>query len=103
MCIRDRRYIEQRRIGVETLLAECMQQAWWPGWTLDGMTQGYYFWNVRLRDAHGMHVVFESADYAAMHARHASGDLYKLVFFANGRLCAGWDPDADILWEPGHG
>ncbi|MEB2181184.1 hypothetical protein VDS28_05070 [Xanthomonas campestris pv. campestris] len=97
------RYIEQRRIGVETLLAECMQQAWWPGWTLDGLTQGYYFWNVRLRDAHGMHVVFESADYAAMHARHASGDLYKLVFFANGRLCAGWDPDADILWEPGHG
>ncbi len=97
------RYIEQQRIGVEPLLADCMQQPWWTHWQLDGMTEGYYFWNVRLRAGDGMQVVFESADYAAMHARHATGDIYKLVFFANGRLCAGWDPDADVLWEAAGG
>lgn len=93
------RYIAQHRVGVEPLLAECMQQQWWSRWQLDSMTEGYYFWNVRLRSADGMQAVFESADYAAMHARHATGDVYKLVFFANGRLCAGWDPDADVLWD----
>ncbi len=97
------RYIEQHRIGVEHLLAECMQQPWWSRWQLDGMTEGYYFWNVRMRSDDGMQVVFESADYAAMHARHATGDVYKLVFFANGRLCAGWDPDADVLWDAADG
>ncbi len=97
------RYIERHRIGVEQLLATCMQQPWWSRWQLDGMTEGYYFWNVRMRSEDGMQVVFESADYAAMHARHATGDLYKLVFFANGRLCAGWDPDADVLWDAAHG
>jgi hypothetical protein len=97
------RYIEQHRIGMETLLTHCMQQPWWSRWQADGMTEGYYFWNLRMRSEDGLDVVFESADYAAMHARHASGDLYKLVFFANGRLCAGWDPDADVLWEPAGG
>lgn len=37
---------------------------------------------MRLRDDAGLQVVFESAADAAMHTRHASGDLYKLVFFA---------------------
>ncbi|PPV09054.1 hypothetical protein XBLMG947_0466 [Xanthomonas bromi] len=97
------RYIGEHRVGVDTLLAECMQQPWWSRWQPDGLTEGYYFWNVRLRDEAGLQVVFESADYAAMHARHATGDLYKLVFFANGRLCAGWNPDADVLWEPADG
>lgn len=45
-----------------------------------------------MRSEDGPEVVFESADYAAMHAPHATGDLDKLVFFANGRLCAGCDP-----------
>lgn len=97
------RYIAQHRIGMESLLASCMQQPWWSRWQADGMTEGYYFWNLRMRSEDGLEVVFESADYAAMHARHATGDLYKLVFFANGRLCAGWDPDADVLWEPADG
>ncbi|NIJ93878.1 hypothetical protein FHT12_002575 [Xanthomonas campestris] len=97
------RYIAQHRIGMERLLADCMQQRWWSRWQADGMTEGYYFWNLRMRSDDGLDVVFESADYAAMHARHATGDLYKLVFFANGRLCAGWDPDADVLWEPAGG
>ncbi|WP_170292312.1 hypothetical protein [Xanthomonas maliensis] len=97
------RYIEQRRIGMDALLEACMQQPWWRDWTVCASTEGYYFWNVRLRSASGMEVVFESADYAAMHRRHASGEVYKLVFFANGRLCAGWNPQADVLWEPADG
>ncbi|MGH8080716.1 MAG: hypothetical protein ACREP7_09080, partial [Lysobacter sp.] len=58
----------------------------------------------------GLNIVFESSDYGAMHRRHASGDIYKLVFHADGRLCAGWQPDRDVLWraddigaEPAHG
>jgi hypothetical protein len=62
-------------------------------------TAGYYFDNLRLRHRDGFDVVFEASDYARMHARHASGALYKLVFHANGRLCGGWSPDRDVLWE----
>lgn len=76
------RYIGEHRVGVDTLLDERMQQPWWSRWQPDGLTEGDYFWNVRLRDDAGLQVVFESAADAAMHTRHASGDLYKLVFFA---------------------
>jgi len=62
-------------------------------------TAGYYFDNLRLRHRDGFDVVFEASDYARMHARHASGTLYKLVFHANGRLCGGWSPERDVLWE----
>jgi hypothetical protein len=34
-----------------------------------------------------------------MHARHASGRIYKLVFHANGRLCGGWNPEQHVLLE----
>lgn len=69
------RYIGEHRVGVDTLLDQCMQQPWWSRWQPDGLTEGYYVWNVRLRDQAGLQVVFKSADYAAMHARHATGDL----------------------------
>ena len=62
-------------------------------------TAGYYFDNLRLGHRDGFDVVFEASDYARMHARHASGALYKLVFHANGRLCGGWSPERDVLWE----
>lgn len=96
------RYIEAGRVPIEHVLAACMQAPWWPRLTPLRITEGYYFWNLHLREPRsGMHVVFESSDYAAMHRRHASGDLYKLVFHGNGRLCAGWQPDRDVLWpEP---
>ncbi|MGO1001483.1 hypothetical protein [Lysobacter sp. CA196] len=100
----SRRYIERERVAIEAVLADCMAAPWWPRMTPQQITEGYYFWNLRLRDERrGLQVVFESSDYGAMHRRHASGDLYKLVFHANGRLCAGWQPDRDILWEPAHG
>lgn len=100
----SRRYIERERVAIEAVLADCMTAPWWSRMTPQRITEGYYFWNLRLRDERrGLEVVFESSDYTAMHRRHASGDLYKLVFHANGRLCAGWQPDRDILWEPAHG
>ena len=76
-----------------------MDAPWWQQLTPLSITEGYYFWNLRLREQDsGMEIVFESSDYAAMHRRHASGDIYKLVFHGNGRLCAGWQPDRDVLW-----
>ncbi len=95
----SRRYIETTRVAMEALIADCAASPSWPAWTPLGLTDGYYFWNLRMRHPDGIEVVFESSDYSAMHRRHASGDLYKLVFHANGRLCAGWSPDRDVLWS----
>ncbi len=95
----SRRYIETTRVAMEALIADCASSPLWPAWTPLGLTDGYYFWNLRMRHPDGIEVVFESSDYTAMHRRHASGDLYKLVFHANGRLCAGWSPDRDVLWS----
>jgi hypothetical protein len=99
----SRRYIEANRVSIESLIEACMASPLWSEFTPTQITEGYYFWNLRLRHSSGMEVVFESSDYTAMHERHASGDIYKLVFHANGRLCAGWSPDRDVLWDAGHG
>ncbi|MEH6418707.1 hypothetical protein [Pseudomonas sp. CGJS7] len=100
------RYLQSERVAIESVLSQCMAADWWPTLTPLRITEGYYFWNLHLRDnVRGLDVVFESSDYGAMHQRHASGDIYKLVWHANGRLCAGWQPDRDVLWpaEPAHG
>jgi hypothetical protein len=111
-----RRYIDSARVPIEALIEPLIEplvetmiegrisdavrsQAGAPEFTPLGLTEGYYFWNLRLRHRSGIEAVFESSDYAAMHRRHASGVLYKLVFHANGRLCAGWSPDRDVLWS----
>lgn len=94
-----RRYIDAGRVPIEQVLSACMDAPWWQRLTPLRITEGYYFWNLRLRDErNAMEVVFESSDYTAMQRRHASGDIYKLVFHGNGRLCAGWQPDRDVLW-----
>lgn len=99
-----RRYVDSERVAIEQVLGDCMAAPWWPRMRALQITEGYYFWNLRLRDeVSGLEVVFESSDYSAMHRRHASGDIYKLVFHADGRLCAGWQPDRDILWDKRHG
>jgi hypothetical protein len=97
------RYLAQARVGVEQVVAACMATPWWRTLRPLQITEGYYFWNLRMATAEGMEVVFETSDYAAMQARHDSGDIYKLVFFADGRLCAGWQPDRDLLWQARHG
>lgn len=99
----SRRYIDSTRVSIETLIAACMDAPWWPTLTPYAVTEGYYFWNLRLRTRDGVEVVFESSDYAVMRHRHASDAIYKLVFHANGRLCAGWSPDRDVLWSHADG
>lgn len=94
------RFLGTHRVSMDELLAACLDDADVSrGWTLDSLTEGYYFWNLRLRTASGLRVVFESADYGAMHQRHASGDVYKLVYFPDGQLCAGWEPGRDVLLD----
>ncbi|MGF6348353.1 hypothetical protein [Variovorax sp. W2I14] len=94
------RYLRAERVSMDALLTACLGNPEVSrGWTLDALTEGYYFWNLRLRTASGLNVVFESADYGAMHERHATGDIYKLVYFADGQLCAGWEPGHDVLLD----
>ena len=94
-----RRYIESTRVSIDALIDRCMQSPLWSHLAPQSITEGYYFWNLRMRHRSGVEVVFESSDYTAMHQRHASGDVYKLVLYADGRLCAGWSPDRDVLWS----
>ncbi len=93
------RYVEATRVSIESVIDACMRAPLWSQLTPLGLTEGYYFWNLRMRHSSGIEIVFESSDYTAMQQRHASGDLYKLVFHANGRLCGGWSPDRDVLWS----
>lgn len=94
------RYLRAERVSMDALLTACLDDPEVSrAWSLEGLTEGYYFWNLRLRTASGLNVVFESADYGAMHERHATGDIYKLVYFANGQLCAGWEPGHDVLLD----
>lgn len=104
------RHLAAARVPMAPLLRACLDDPrLGRRWELLSLTQGYYFRNLHVRTAEGMEVVFEWSDYAAMHRRHASGDVYKLVYFANGQLCAGWDPGQDVLLdtarlpEPLHG
>lgn len=95
-----RRYVEDARVAADALLARCLDDAAF-GAELRPceMTEGYYFWNLRLQAADGFEAVFEASDYAAMHARHERDPqrVHKLVYFANGHLCAGWQPDRQVL------
>ncbi len=93
------RYIGGARIDVAALLAACLAD---PELSAEAQpvhaTSGYYFWNVVLH-WRGMQLTFEASDYVRMHARHASGRIYKLVFHANGRLCGGWNPEQHVLLD----
>jgi hypothetical protein len=101
---RSRDYIDSHRVKLETLLQACWAQPHWQQcMQATQITEGYYFWNVKFQHISGVEVVFESSDYTAMHEQHNTGDIYKLVYFANGHLCAGWEPDRNILWRYSNG
>jgi hypothetical protein len=92
------RYVTQARIDVAGLAGAALQ-AGVHGLAPFARTQGYYFSNLRCRTRAGIEVVFEAADYASMHARHASDRVYKLIHFANGELAADWQPGWRTLWR----
>nr|WP_249040999.1 hypothetical protein [Lysobacter maris] len=98
-----RRYIDDARVSIERLLEACMTAPWWSSMRPLRLTEGYYFWNLVMQSESGLEVVFETSDYAAMHRCHRSGDVYKLVFHPDGHLCAGWEPDHDLIWTPADG
>lgn len=95
-----RRYIDDARVSIEALIEACMAAPWWPSMRPLRLTEGYYFWNLVMQTESGLEVVFETSDYTAMHRCHSSGDVYKLVFHPDGNLCAGWEPDRDLIWTP---
>jgi hypothetical protein len=92
------RYVEEQRVSLEPLLQACLDDPAL-GLQAEALTDGYYFWNLQARHRTGLRLVFECSDYRTMHRRHAEGRVYKLVYFANGQLCAGWQPGQDLLLE----
>jgi hypothetical protein len=92
------RYIAGARCAMTGLLSATLA-SFGDRFEADRATMGYYFWNLCGR-VDGMNVVFEASDYARMHDRHRTHRVYKLVFHANGNLCAGWNPDRDVLLAP---
>lgn len=95
-----RRYVDSHRVRVDDLLASCLESTRFrDAFAPEVLTHGYYFWNARWQARDGMTVVFERSDYEALHACEHTGLVYKLVFHANGHLCAGWQPDQHVLWR----
>jgi len=94
------RLITQQRVRIDTMLDAVFADAGLSAALQPlRLTEGYYFWNLVCRWRDRLDVVFEAADYAAMHQRHDSGRLYKLVWFANGELCGGWEPGRRVIWS----
>lgn len=95
-----RRYIDAARVTVAGALQACLDAPWFlASHAPEALTGGYYFWNARWRRRGGMEVVFEASDYGVMRAHEDSGRIYKLVYHANGNLCAGWQPERNVLWR----
>lgn len=95
------RYINSTRVSVEELLEACMaDRRFRERHQPLALTSGYYFWNARWQTANQQEVIFEKSNYATMLAHESSGLVYKLVFHANAHLCAGWQPDHHVLWQP---
>lgn len=94
------RYIAAQRTSIEDLVAEVFAESHLENSLRpERLTEGYYFWNLVCRWRDSLDVVFETADYSTMHRRHGDGCIYKLVYFANGELCAGWEPGQHVLWR----
>ena len=95
------RYIESARISVAKLMQAYLAAGDSQTVTLEQSTYGYYFRNLVIED-NGLRITFESSDYTVLHDKHDSGRIYKLVFHANGNLCADWNPDRHVLFSSCH-
>lgn len=92
------RYIGAARVSMNALLAQCLAApVFADDFAFEQVTEGYYFWNLRGR-FRDMQVTFEASDYSQMHRQHDSGNVYKLVFHANGNLCGDWNPERHVLF-----
>lgn len=95
------RTIERDRIPIEALLPPLPPDGPASDFEPLAVTQGYYYWNLRLRWRGRCTVTFETSDYQDMKARHRSDVIHKFVFHANGNLCADWDPEREVLLRTG--
>jgi hypothetical protein len=93
-----RRYVAQSRAPIEELLDELWPEGRKPaaGFVPEELVAGYYYWNL-AGSVGDVRVTFETSDYTEMKSRHHSGVVHKLVFHANGNLCADWDPNTEVL------
>ncbi|MFC6981061.1 hypothetical protein [Microbulbifer taiwanensis] len=92
------RYIDSARVSVGRLMQEFLERNGDALPELKQSTYGYYFTNLVVDDG-GLRITFESSDYTLLHEKHDSGRVFKLVFHANGNLCADWNPDRHVLFS----
>lgn len=89
--------LQRRRVRVEALVRRLLGSP--HGLQPVALTEGYYFWGLDLQWQGRMQVRFEASDYARLDQCHAGDVVYKLVYHANGRLCADWDPHTRVVLD----
>jgi hypothetical protein len=90
------KYVESARLPIEPLVDEAFLN---PAFEAQEITDGYYYWNAKFRWKKKMSAIFETSDYLLMKQLHHSDVIYKMVFHANGNLCADWYPNTRVLME----
>lgn len=95
---RETRWISKHRVDVRTLMDSLLPEHGAPreGWTFEGVTSGYYYYNEVYR-RRGVEVVLEGASYVAHAEGVQRGVLQKLVFHSTGDLCGDWVPNAQVV------
>lgn len=95
---RTHRWIDEHRVSVRGLMDVVWPSGTKPrqGWTLQGVTSGYYYYN-EVYLYRGVRVILEASSYTAHHTAVQSGVLQKLVFHSNGDLCGDWVPNAMVI------
>lgn len=95
---RETRWIEQHRAPVRPLMDELYTDRARPGWELQGVTSGYYYYNEIYRYLRGdVQVTLEGSSYVAHHEAIESGVLQKLVFHSTRELGGDWVPNAQRI------
>jgi hypothetical protein len=101
-CWRERAESEPPQIGrgapVRTLMDAILDDRGRTraGWTLEGVTSGYYYYNERYRRGR-IEVTLEGSSYVARRDAVGSGVLQKLVFHSTRELCGDWVPNSQVI------
>jgi MoaA/NifB/PqqE/SkfB family radical SAM enzyme len=95
---RETRWIARHRVSARALMDAVCPEAGpaREGWSLVGVTSGYYYYNEVYRRG-DMEVVLEGSSYVAHHDGVRRGVLQKLVFHSSGDLCGDWVPNAQVV------
>lgn len=95
---RETRWIAAHRAPVRALMDAILDDRGHTraGWTLEGVTSGYYYYNERYRRGR-LQVTLEGSSYVAHRDAVESGVLQKLVFHSTRELCGDWVPNAQVI------